>query len=184
MNVTSKDCAVANIQRTEDKILEHPHFCTIAKSWRRQIRSWCEITNQEWQEFSRSRWVASRPPSSVYCKTDTYIHLCEFLDCIYIIISKQFNYSFTLYIIKHMSSVLHKFCSTFFVRAITHILWLTCLSHCKDKSGMMVNCAWLLTEPAQQSLGFIWIMSLRVPPPPPPPPAYLDAPTHDILTRP
>ena len=58
VTVTSKDCDVGNIQRTEDKILEHSHFCRIAKSWRCRIRSWCEITNQEWQEFSRSRRVA------------------------------------------------------------------------------------------------------------------------------
>ena len=30
---------------TKDKILEHSHFCMIAKSWRRQIRRCREITN-------------------------------------------------------------------------------------------------------------------------------------------
>ena len=39
-------------------ILEYSHFCMTAKSWRRQIRRWREITpNQEWRKFSRS-WVA------------------------------------------------------------------------------------------------------------------------------
>ena len=47
---------IFNVQKI--LILEYSHFCMTAKSWRRQIRRWREITpNQEWRKFSRS-WVA------------------------------------------------------------------------------------------------------------------------------
>ena len=53
------------------RILEHSHFCMIAKSWRRQIRRWREITNQELQEFS---WFWAAPSCIPWRPHPRYTH--------------------------------------------------------------------------------------------------------------